>query len=440
MPRLVIAFVSTVLWTISFLLPAHALDVKEFKLKNGMKLFVVEDHKAPLATLQIWYMVGSRNEPSNKSGISHLLEHMMFKGSKNYPPKSFSIIIQRNGGIDNAFTTKDYTMYYETLPSDRLNLAIEMEADRMKNLLLKKEDILAERQVVMEERRLRYEDDPQGLLYEEVKAMAFKVHPYHNPVIGWMSHLKGITPEDLRAHYRRYYCKDNAFIVVAGDVNPQKVKHQIEKAFSNAPACRRANDYVPQEPVQRGQRRVYLKKEAKLPYVLIAFKTPSFPHPDAAALNVLAGILSGKSGRLYRSLVRDKQIALDVFASYDDLSKDDFLFFIGGTPRAGVSAEQLERALWEEIDKLKQSPPSQREVQKVINQTEASFLMDQDSVFFQAELVGMFQVLGDWRLMDKYLNDIKKVTVEDVRKVALRYLIKEHSTVGILVPEESRSD
>ncbi|RME65428.1 MAG: insulinase family protein, partial [Nitrospirae bacterium] len=363
---------------------------------------------------------------------------LMFKGSKNYPPKSFSLIVQRNGGIDNAFTTKDYTMYYETMPSDRLSLAIKMEADRMKNLLLKEEDILTERQVVMEERRLRYEDDPESLLYEEVKAAAFKVHPYHNPVIGWMSHLKGITPEDLRAHYRKYYCKDNAFVVVAGDVLPQEIKRQIEEAFSGAPSCEPHDEYVPEEPPQQGQRRVYLKKEAKLPYLLMAFKVPSFPHEDSMALEALAGVLNGKSGRLYRSLVREKQIALEVFASYDSLSRDGFLFFIGGTPKSGVSPEELEKALWEEIRRIKQHPPQERELQKVINQTESSFLMGQDSIFFQAELVGMFQVLGNWRLMDRYLEDLRKVHPEDVQKVANKYLIKEHVTVGVLEPVEAK--
>ncbi len=436
MPRFVIALLCTVLWTTGLFSPASALNVQQFSLKNGMKLFVVEDHKAPIATFQIWYMVGSRNEPANKSGISHLLEHLMFKGSKNYPPKSFSLIIQRNGGIDNAFTTKDYTMYYETMPSDRLHLAIQMEADRMKNLLLKEEDILSERQVVMEERRLRYEDDPQSLLYEEVKAAAFKVHPYHNPVIGWMSHLKGITPEDLRQHYRRFYCTDNAFIVVAGDVEPEKIKATIERTFSGAPRCEAHNEYVPEEPPQSGQRRVYLRKEAKLPYVLMAFRTPSFPHQDAMALEALAGVLGGKSGNLYRTLVRDKDLALEVFASYDSLSKDDFLFFIGGVPKPGVSADVLEQALWQEIEKVKTTLVSKRQLQKVVNQTEASFLMGQDSIFFQAELVGMFQVLGDWKLLDKYMSDLAKVTPERVREVAQKYLTRDNSTVGVLVPEE----
>ncbi len=438
MRRLYILLVSFVFLVAGVVPSVHALDVKEFQLKNGMKLFVVEDHKAPIATLQIWYMVGSRNEPPEKSGISHLLEHLMFKGSRHYPPKSFSLIIQRNGGIDNAFTTKDYTMYYETMPSDRLSLAIQMEADRMKNLLLKDEDILTERQVVMEERRLRYEDDPEALLYEEVKAMAFMVHPYHNPVIGWMSNLRGITPEDLRRHYRRFYCKDNAFVVVAGDVDPRKIKDEIERAFSGAPECEPHNEYIPEEPPQRGQRRLYLKKEAKLPYLLMAFRAPSFPHKDAMALEALAGILSGKSGRLYRRLVREKQLALDVFASYDSLSRDGFLFFIGGRPKSGIKVEQLEEAIWQEIERIKKTPPKDRELQKVVNQTEAEFIMGQDSIFFQAELVGMFQVLGNWRLMDRYLEELRKVSPEDVTSVARRYLIKEHSTVGVLVPEEDR--
>ncbi|MDO8746547.1 MAG: pitrilysin family protein, partial [Thermodesulfovibrionales bacterium] len=197
--------------------------VNEYKLDNGLKVLVIEDHQAPLATFQIWYRVGSRDEPAGKSGISHLLEHMMFKGTPKYGSKAFSKMVKKKGGVDNAFTTKDYTMYYQTLASDRIDISIELEADRMQNLILDTKEVIAERDVVMEERRMRYEDDPQNSLYEEVLAAAFKSHPYHWPVIGWMSDISSIERDGLLSHYKAYYSPDNAVIVVSGDVQADEV-------------------------------------------------------------------------------------------------------------------------------------------------------------------------------------------------------------------------
>ncbi len=417
--------------------PVYPITVsKEEILPNGLKVLVIEDHKAPIATFQIWYRVGSRNDPKGKTGISHLLEHMMFKGTEKIGPKQFSRIIQRNGGIDNAYTTKDYTMYFETLSSDRINLAIELEADRMKNLLLRKDDSLYERSVVMEERRMRYEDDPQRSLYEEVVATAFKVHPYHNPVIGWMSDLGSIQQEDLLLHYSRYYAPENAVVVIAGDVNPEEILQKIKEEFGSIKKTAKRPVFSSKEPVQRGQKRVYLKKEAKLPYILIAYHVPSFPDKDSAALDVLSYILSGKSGRLYKNLVRTKEIALNAFASYSGFYIDPYLFFLGGTVRPGRKAEDLERAFYEEIKRIQETPPTEREIQKAKNQVEASFIMEQDSIYNQAELIGMFEMLGDWRLIDKYLKMIREVRPEDVQRVARKYFTEDNRTVGILIPEK----
>ena len=226
---------------------------KEFTLDNGLKVLFVVDQKAPLATFQIWYRVGSRDEPSGKSGMSHLLEHMMFKGTRKHSSKEFTGIIQRNGGTDNAHTTKDYTMYHQSLPSDKIGLSVVLEADRMKNVLLDPKEVESERKVVMEERRMRSEDDPQNALYELVVATALKAHPYRRPVIGWMSDIASIEHTDLRRHYETYYSPENAFIVVAGDVNPEALLPHIRESFGAIPpASSQMRRTVSVEPEQKG--------------------------------------------------------------------------------------------------------------------------------------------------------------------------------------------
>jgi len=409
--------------------------VWEYTLDNGLKILITEDHKAALATFQIWYRVGSRNEPAGKRGISHLLEHMMFKGTQKYGSKVFSRLVQKNGGMDNAFTTRDYTTYFQTLPSDRIHLSIELESDRMQNLLLLSDDVRYERSVVIEERRMRYEDDPQSSLYEEVVATAFKVHPYHNPVIGWMSDIASIDSEDLVFHYKNFYSPDNAVIVVSGDVTAEELFEKIKKMFGTISKGKQRVPVTSKEPPQRGEKRVSLKKEAKLPYILAAYHVPRFPHEDSIPLDVLSTILSGKSGRLYKALVREGKIALNVFASYDGFTIDPYLFFLGGTVVPGREIEALEEALFAVIEKIRITPPSDREVQKAKNQAEASFIMSQDSIFYQAYIIGMFEMLGDWRLKDRYLEEIKKITPEDVQRVVKKYFSKENRTVGILIPE-----
>ncbi|HEB74997.1 MAG TPA: insulinase family protein [Nitrospirae bacterium] len=414
---------------------AASAEVKEYRLDNGLKVLIAEDHKAPVATFQIWYRVGSRNEPAGKTGISHLLEHMMFKGTPEYGSKVFSRLVQKNGGIDNAYTTRDYTAYYQVLASDRIGLSVRLEADRMENLLLAPADVRDERSVVMEERRMRYEDDPQSSLYEEVVATAFKVHPYHNPVIGWMSELASIGRQDLLRYYKRFYSPDNAVIIVAGDVKADELIREIRESFGGIPRGPEKEPVTSEEPPQKGEKRIYLRKEAKLPYVMAAYHVPGFPDSDSAAIDVLASILSGKSGRLYRNLVRDKKVALNAYASYSGLNVDPYLFFIEGTVPPGGDAGDLEKALYEEIDRLKETAPSEREVQKAKNQMEAAFIMGQDSISFQARVLGVFEMLGDWRLKDRYIEAIRGVTPEDVQRVARKYFTRENRTVGILIPE-----
>lgn len=414
---------------------AHAA-AKEYTLKNGLKVLIIEDHKAPLATFQIWYRVGSKDEPMGKTGISHLLEHMMFKGTPKYGSKQFSNIIQRNGGTDNAHTTKDYTMYHQTLSSDRIDLSIKLEADRMINLLLEPKEVVAERNVVMEERRMRYEDNPQSSLYEEVIATAFKAHPYQWPVIGWMSDIVAVERKDLYRYYRTYYSPNNAFIVISGDVKAEDILSKVRKAFEHKRPSKRSfiKDRT-EEPQQRGEKRVYLKREVELPYILMAYHVPSFPHEDSFALDVLSTILSGgKSSRLYKNIVYEKRLALNTFADYSGFYKDPFLFVFGGTAAPKKNIEDVEKAIYDEIEKVKKESPSEMEIQKAKNQIEAAFVFAQDSTYSRAFYTGMFEMLGNWRLMDKYLEGVRKVKPEDVQAAAKKYLIDDNKTVGILVP------
>ncbi|MDP2156837.1 MAG: pitrilysin family protein [Nitrospirota bacterium] len=418
-----------------FAASAFGLPVNEYMLDNGLKILIVEDHKAPTATFQIWYKVGSRNEMTGKTGLSHLLEHMMFKGTKKHGPKTFSQTIQRAGGTDNAFTSKDYTGYFELLASDRISLPIELEADRMQNLILTKKSVLSERDVVMEERRLRYEDDPQNYVMEEVFAAAFKNHPYHWPVIGWMSDLKTLNPKDLISHYRTYYAPNNAVIIVVGDVNQQEILDRIKAAFGSIPAGPLVPEVTAEEDEQKGERRIFVKKEAELPYILSVYKVPNITHEDGFGLDVLGSILSdGKSSRLYRSLVYEKQIAISAWASYEGLYKDPFFFFTGATAGQGKKIEDVEKALLDEIEKIKSELPSAQEVQRAKNQVEASFIMQQDSIYMQAKTIGSFEMTVGWRFIDKYLEGIRKVTPEDVSRVAKKYLGDERKTTGILIP------
>ncbi|BCB97166.1 peptidase M16 [Dissulfurispira thermophila] len=412
------------------------VSVKEYTLNNGIKVLIIEDHKAPLATFQIWYRVGSKDESIGKTGVSHLLEHMMFKGTSKYGSKVFSNIIQRNGGTDNAHTTKDYTMYHQTLSSDRIGISIELESDRMCNLLLDPKEVINERNVVMEERRMRYEDDPQSLLYEEVIATAFKAHPYRWPVIGWMSDIASIEREDLYRHYIAYYSPDNAFIVISGDVKAEDVIQKVKEGFEHIkPDKVRVERYKAEEPRQEGEKRVYLKKEAELPYLLIAYHVPSFPHKDSFALDVLSTILSaGKSSRLYKDIIYEKRLALNIFADYSGFYKDPFLFILGGTLAPQKNIEDLEKTIYNEIERIKNEVPSEKEIQKAKNQIEASFIFAQDSTYSRAFYTGMFEMLGDWRLMDKYLEGIREVKPDDIQAVAKKYLTDDNKTVGILIP------
>jgi len=410
-------------------------QVSETVLPNGLKVILLENHKAPLVTFQVWYRVGSRNEVLGKTGLSHMLEHMMFKGTKKVGAEMFSRIIQKNGGNDNAFTSNDYTAYYENLRSDRVQVAIDLEADRMRNLLLRKKDFRTERMVVMEERRQRTEDNPQAYLWERMEAAAFSVSPYRWPVIGWMEDMERWTLGDLQSHYKTYYNPANAFLVVVGDFKKEELIPRIRKAFGSNPGRAKPDEERAIEPPQKEEKRIVVRKEAQLPFLVKGYHVPNLRDADSYVLEVTAAILSGgKSSRFYRNLVREKRLALEADADHSLLSHDPRLFYLSAVPMPGRETAELERALDDEIARLRTERVSEEELQRAKNQIEAAFVFSQDALFSQAAMLARYEMVGGWKKLDDYLPSVRRVTAGDIQRVAGRYLVRENSTVGILIP------
>jgi zinc protease len=410
-------------------------QVFETVLPNGLKVILLENHKAPLVTFQVWYRVGSRNEAWGKTGLSHMLEHMMFKGTEKVGPEEFSRIIQENGGNDNAFTSHNYTAYFENLSADRVQVAIDLEADRMQNLMLREEDFRTERMVVMEERRLRTDDNPQAVLTEQIMATAFQTHPYHWPIIGWMEDIARFTLEDLKAYYKTYYNPVNAILVVVGDFKKEELLPKIEKAFGSYPKGVAPIQDRDKDPPQIGERRIFVKKEAQLPTILMAYHVPNLREPDSYVLEVIATILSGgKSSRLYQSLVREKRLVLSADADHSLVSRDPSLFTLSADLLPGKEVSEVEKAFDQEIERLQREPVGEQELKKVKNQLEASFIFGQDSIFNQAMLLAHHEIAISWKMIDDYIPSIRKVTPEDIQRVVKKYLIPDNRTVGILIP------
>jgi zinc protease len=412
------------------------------KLDNGLAVYIIEEPKAPVVTIQLWYHVGGRNEVSGKTGLAHLLEHMMFKGTTAHGKGEYSRLIAKNGGTENAFTGNDQTVYFSNLSSDRVELGLELEADRMSHLLLDPQEALLERDVVKEERRMRTDDDPQSQLVETGYALAYLAHPYGRPVIGWMDDISRLTRDDMAAFYQRYYAPNNATLVIVGDVTAKQVMPVVRRHFGVAPAKPVTFDPVTPEPAQRGERRFVLKKEAQLPVVFMGYHAPTYAGEDADALDVLAAILSsGKSSRLYQSLVYEQRLALSADGGYDALSIDPDLFYFYGMAQPGHTPEELEAAFDREIKRLQDELVGDRELQKVKNSITAGYIFGQDSNFFRAMQIGRAVNVGAGAdYPDQYVKRIQAVTKEQVRQAARRYLIADQRTVGYLLPLPQPAD
>ncbi len=417
--------------------PAHAGisdAVKYARLSNGLQVIVLENHKAPVATLNVFYHVGSRNEQTGKTGISHLCEHLMFRGTKKYGPEEFSNIIQENGGDDNAFTTEDYTDYFEVINRDHLDVPIALEADRMANFAPQGFD--SEKAVVMEERRLRTEDNPEDALAEMTQAAAFVEHPYHWPVIGWMHDVAGLTLEDALNYHAIYYSPQNAIVVAVGDFDGNRVMSRIRSAFGSIKNVGKPFPVTEVEPPQDGERRITVRHAANLPAVAEAFHVPNYRSGiDAYALELAGEILGdGKSSRLYKDLVVDKQMVVNVGPDYEMTSFDPNLFWISAQMRPGIKADDVLAEVDNQIAALRDKPVTDAELNKAKNQEQAGFVFGQDSVFEEASQLGLYQMLGSYKMVDQYIGNIDKVTVGDVQRVAGKYLLAANRTVGVLVP------
>jgi zinc protease len=439
MIRLRFPHISFWLLTISALVvsvQAAAAEPHEYLLSNGMKVLLVEMPKAPVATVQVWYKVGSRNEVMGRAGLSHMLEHMMFKGTAKYPKGSFSRLIRKNGGMDNAFTSQDFTAYFENLAADRVQLALEMEADRMQGLILDQNELKTEREVVKEERRLRTEDDPQGALVEALFAQAYLSHPYHWPVIGWFGDLDAMTLDDLQRHYDTYYSPNNATLIVVGDIKAEQLLPTIKHLFEPIPRGPEPKPVATMEAEQKGERRFLLKREAQVPFVMMGYRVPNYTSEDSYALDVLESILShGKSSRLYQSLVYDQKLSLAVGAEYGLMQTDPGLFYFYALVSPGQKVEVVEEALHKEIKRLQSEAPTEQELQRAKNQVEAARIFEQDSNFRHAMLLGQAESVGaGWRKVDQFLERIRAVTAKDVQRVAGQYLLEDSRTVGSLIP------
>ncbi|HKK13348.1 MAG TPA: pitrilysin family protein [Gammaproteobacteria bacterium] len=416
--------------------PVHA-----YRLSNGLKIIVKEDHRAPVVVSQVWYRVGSSYEHSGITGISHVLEHMMFKGTPEHPAGEFSRIIAENGGQENAFTSRDYTAYFQMLDKDRLAVSFELEADRMRHLLLKPEDFDKEVHVVMEERRMRIEDDPQSLTGERFNALAYLNSGYHIPIIGWMDDLSHLKAADLRHWYTRFYAPNNATVVVVGDVDPGQVLKLARRYFGplkpSAPPSVKPRTEVP----QKGMRRVDVKLPAKTPYVLMGYQVPVLSTAgkqswEPYALEVLAGILDqGDSARLSRELVRGQQVAASAGAGYDLYARRSALLMLEGVPAHDHSVEELEQALKAQIKALRDRPVAADELSRVKAQVVADKVFNRDSQFYQAMQIGMLETVGlGWQVLDQYVPRVQAVTADQVRAVARKYLVDRHLTVAVLHP------
>lgn len=413
----------------------------EKQLPNGLRVIVKEDRRAPTVVHMVWYRAGSMDETNGTTGVAHLLEHMMFKGTPSIGPGEFSRLVAAAGGRDNAFTSKDYTAYFQQVPKQKLELMMQLEADRMRHLNLDPKEFEQEIKVVMEERRLRTEDQPQAQLFEQMGAVAFQAHPYRVPIIGWMNDLEAMSVQDARDWYERWYEPNNAFVVVVGDVDHEAAFALAEKYYGPL-AARALPTRKPQvEPEQKGARRLTVKAPAELPVVVMAYKVPVLrdveKDVDPYALEMLSAILDGHdAARFSRSLIREQRLAVSANAGYDATSRGPGLFYLLGSPSEGKTRAELEAGLRGEIARIVKEGVTAEELTRARAQLVASQIYKLDSMFAQAMEIGQLETSGvSYTASQRLIEKLQAVTADQVRAVARKYFVDDRLTVAELDPQ-----
>jgi zinc protease len=412
--------------------------VEKYKLKNGLTVILAEDHSVPMVSYHTWYRVGSRDESPGVTGAAHMLEHMMFKGAKKYSGKEFDRIEHENGIVNNAFTTTDYTGFYENLPSSKLELVMDMEVDRMRNLALRAEDLKSELQVVGEERRWRTDNNPEGKLREIFMGLLFKIHPYRWPVIGYMKDIQAYTPEKLRKFYDTYYVPNNAVLVISGDFNEKHTKELVEKYYGPLAAQPLPERHYPVEPETKKPLKKVLRWSVQNDDLLVGYKGVAAGTPAAYALDLASNILgAGNSSRLYKRLVYQSQMATAVSA-FDLTNADPGAFMVMVSMKPGISEEKAEPIVQEEIEKLARTPVSERELQKAKNQTGMDYLEGITTIDGKAQALAINEILfGDYSRLFSDLEKYDAVTPADVQKAVQTYLQPQKKITAVLQPQKT---
>lgn len=415
-------------------------QVIHYQLKNGLNLYVKVDKRAPVVISQIWYKVGSSYESNGLTGISHVLEHMMFQGTNRYPNGEFSEIIAANGGEENAATSYDFTDYYQNIAANKLPISFKLEADRMQNLSINERNFSKEIKVVREERRLRLDNNPQALTYERFMAAAFIASPYHHPIIGWMSDLQHMTVHDVRHWYKTWYAPNNAIVVVVGDVNPSHVFKLAQKYFG--PISPHPLPVLKPHPTlsQIATRKISVNLPAKLPFLIMGYNVPSMKTTQKNwipyALDLTAYILSaGNSARFPKDLIRNQQVASAIDVDYDPFARLGTLFIISAVPNNGHTLPEVQKAILAEIQKLKTTLVSSNELTRIKTQLLAQETYDKDSLVYQAEMIGRLESVGlNWRIGDNFVKDIDKITPQQIQEVVNHFFNKNRLTIAYLHP------
>jgi zinc protease len=415
----------------------------DHRLANGMRIIISEDHRAPTVAHMVWYQAGSIDEVNGKTGVAHVLEHMMFKGTKSTPGGEFSRRVAAMGGRENAFTSRDYTGYFQQIPQNKLAEVMALEADRMSNLVITKDDFEKEIKVVMEERRLRTDDQATAIVYEQFLATAYVAHPYRAPIVGWMNDLLAMTHLDAQEWYNHWYSPSNAILVVAGDVVAKDVIALAEKFYGPIAAKPLPMRKPQTDPDQKGEKRGFVKAAAENPYFVMGFKVPKLldaeKDKEPYALEMLAAILGlDENGRLTRNVVRSARIANSAGVGYEMVSRGPSLFIFDGVPADGKTTQDVESAVKQQIQMIARDGVSEAELKRIKTQYIAATVFKRDSIFGQVRELASLEIVGfSWRDADRILEKIKQVTAQEVKDVANKYFVDDTLTVMTLLPQKA---